>query len=50
MVKDRLIKKEIGSEMSHLSSFRILVGMLLGPDDFDVENDPIILVTSLGVI
>ena len=36
VTKDLLIKKDRGSEMSGLISFRILTGMLLGSHDFEV--------------
>ena len=48
--KDLLIKVEMGSEISRLSSLRTLTGMLLGPEDFEVENEPITLVISSGVV
>ena len=48
-VKERLIIKEIGSDISRFSSFKILIEMLFGPADFEVENEPIIVVTS-GVV
>lgn len=48
--KDLLIKVEIGLEISRFSSFRILIGMLFGPEDLDSEKFPIILVISSGVV
>ena len=50
VAKDLLIKVEIGSESSCLNSFRILIGMLLGPDDLDGEKEPITLMTSSIVV
>ena len=50
LVKDWLIKKEIGTEISCFKSFRILIGILFGPDDLDGENELITLVTSSGVV
>ena len=47
--KDLLISFAIGIEMSSGMSFKILAGMLLGPSDFDVEKDLIILMTSSGL-
>ena len=48
--KDLLIKVEMGSEISRLSILRTLTGMLLGPEDFEVENEPITLVICSGVV
>ena len=50
VVKDRLIKKDIGAEMSCFKSFRTLIGILFGPDDFEGENYPITLVTSSELV
>ena len=47
--KDLLISFEIGIEISSQMSFRILIGMLLGPLDFEAEKDLIILMTSSGL-
>ena len=38
VAKDLLIKIEIGSDISNLSSSRILTGILLGPEDLEAEN------------
>ena len=46
--KDLLIKVEIGSEISRLSSLRTLTGILFGPEDFEAENEPITLAISSG--
>ena len=50
VAKDRLIKNDIGEEISFFNSFRTLIGILFGPDDFDSENELIILVTSSAVV
>ena len=49
-LKDLLIKIDIGLEISRLRSFRILTGMLFGPEDLESEKLPIILVISTGVV
>ena len=40
----------MGSEISHLSSFSICTGILLGPVDLETEKEPITLATSSGVV
>ena len=50
VAKDRLIKNDIGEEISCFNSFRTLIGILFDPDDFDSENELIILVTSSAVV
>ena len=36
--------------MSSFNSFRILIGILLGPEDLEVEKEPITLAISSGVV
>ena len=50
VVNDRLIKKEIGAEISCFKSFKTLMGTLFGPDDLDVEIESITLMTSSEVV
>ena len=50
ILKDLLIKVDIGLEISRLSSLRILIGMLFGPEDLESEKFPIILMISSGVV
>ena len=50
VANDLLIKNEIGLEISSCSSFKILAEILLGPVDFDVENEAIISVISSDVV
>jgi len=45
-----LIKIEIGSDISNLSSSRILTGILLGPEDLEAEKEPITLMISSSVV
>ena len=50
VAKNLLIKSEIGLEISNFSSFKILIEILLGPEDLDVEKEPITLAISSGVV
>jgi len=50
VVKERLKISDKGKEMSRWMSFKILTGMLLGPDDLLDDKERIYLETSSGVI
>ena len=47
--KERLMRKETGENMSWWTSFRILTGKLLGPEDLLELKEQIIFETSFGV-
>jgi len=45
--KDLLIKVAIGLDISCLSRFSILIGIVFGPEDFEAEKELIILIILL---
>jgi len=45
--KDQLIKVAIGLDISCLSRFSILIGIVFGPEDFEAEKELIILIILL---
>jgi len=48
--KDLLIRKEIGSEIPWLRSFKIITVNAVGPVDFEAEKIPMTLKISSGVV